>query len=190
MKQDADQTNDLIYSERISSDKTEALFPALMLLFLLLLIWRVVTGRLYMLVVVFSIVFTLFLFYSINYRILNIRLTPASLRLKFGIFTWTVPVDNIEECDLDDLPLLMRFGGAGIHFMTIRKRYLASFNFLEYPRVVIGFKRKVGLVRDISFSTRQPDEVIRHIHGAVAATGINQYHHPSNSRSTSLHKRG
>lgn len=63
----------------------------------------------------------------------------------------------------------MRMGGAGIHFMSIRKRYRASFNFLEYPRVVIAFKRKVGPVQDISFSTRQPEKVIRLIQEAAIA---------------------
>jgi hypothetical protein len=65
----------------------------------------------------------------------------------------------------------MRMGGAGIHFMSIRKRYRASFNFLEHPRVVIAFKRKAGLVRDISFSTRHPDDVLRRIQEAASATG-------------------
>jgi hypothetical protein len=63
----------------------------------------------------------------------------------------------------------MRMGGAGIHFMLIRRRYRVSFNFLEYPRVVIAFKRKVGPVQDISFSTRRPDDVLRHIQESVSA---------------------
>ena len=53
--------------------------------------------------------------------------------------------------------------------MSIRRRYRASFNFLEYPRIVITFKRKVGPVRDISFSTRQPDELLRSLQEAAAA---------------------
>jgi len=64
--------------------------------------------------------------------------------------------------------LLMRMGGAGIHFMMIRKRYRASFNFLEYPRVVLAFQREVGPVQDISFSTRRPDDVLRLIQAAVS----------------------
>ncbi len=52
--------------------------------------------------------------------------------------------------------------------MTIRRRYRASFNFLEYPRVVIAFKRKVGPVQDISFSTRRPDELLPLIQEAAA----------------------
>ena len=74
-------------------------------------------------------------------------------------------LDNVEACSLDDLPALMRNGGAGIHYMTIRHRYRVSFNFLEYPRVVIALKRKQGLVRDVSFSTRRPDEVLRRLQG-------------------------
>jgi membrane protein YdbS with pleckstrin-like domain len=167
MRQSADQTNDLIYTERISSNKTEALFLALTLLFLLLLIWRVNAVNLDILVVVFFCFTIIFIFYAVNFRTLLIRLTPGSLQLTFGIFTWTVPVDNIQECNLDEPPVIMKYGGAGIHFMFIRDRYRASFNFLEYPRVVIAFKKKVGPVRDISFSTRKPEDVIQLIQGRM-----------------------
>ena len=190
MRQSADQTDDLIYNERISSNKTEALFLAFMILFLLLLIWRVNVGSLDVLAVVFLCFFLLFLFYSVNFRTLIIQLTSKSLKLKFGIFTWVVPLDNVEECRLDEIPILIRIGGAGIHFMLIRKRYRASFNFLEYPRVVIAFKKKVGPVRDISFSTRQPDEVLRLIQDVVSANGIAQHGRPAGSRSASLHASG
>jgi len=165
--------DDLIYDERVTSKRTTVLFMALTLFFFLLLIWRVVAGSLDVLAAVFLCLFGLFLFYSANYRTLIIRLTAESLKLTFGIFTWTVPLDNVEESRLDDIPVLMRMGGAGIHFMSIRKRYRASFNFLEYPRVVIAFKRKVGLVRDISFSTHRPDDVLRLIREAVSAKGAN-----------------
>ena len=161
--------DDLIYDERVTSKRTEVLFLALTILFFLLLIWRVNAGSLDILAAVFFCLFGLFLFYLVNYRTLIILLTAESLKLTFGIFTWTVLLDNVEECRLDDIPVLMRMGGAGIHFMSIRKRYRASFNFLEHPRVVIAFKRKVGLVRDISFSTRRPDDVLRLIQEAVSA---------------------
>jgi hypothetical protein len=53
--------------------------------------------------------------------------------------------------------------------MFVRKRYRASFNFLEYPRVVIAFKNKVGPVRDLSFSTSRPDDVLRFLQEAISA---------------------
>lgn len=177
----ADPPSDLKYSERISSNKTEALFLSLMILFLLLFIWRVNAGILDGLSAIFLFFLSLFFFYSVNFRTLIIRLTAESLKLTFGIFKWTVPIDNIENCCLDEIPLLMRMGGAGIHFMVIRKRYRASFNFLEYPRVVIAFKRKAGPVRDISFSTRYPDDVLRLIKEAINANKITQPGRPADS---------
>lgn len=161
-------TNNLIYQEKFTSNKTEALFIALATIFLLLFIWHA-SSSLDALAVVFICLFGLFLFYSLNFRTLLIRLNSQSLKLTFGIFTWTVPLNNIADCQFDSIPPLMRMGGAGIHFMSIRKRYRASFNFLEYPRVVIAFKRKVGPVQDISFSTRQPEKVIRLIQEAAIA---------------------
>lgn len=161
--------DDLKYVERVTSRRTQLLFAALALLFLLLAVWRVSAVRLDALAIVSLCLSGFFLFYVVNYRTLIIRLTSESLKLTFGIFTWTVPLDNIEECRLDYVPLFMRMGGAGIHFMVIRRGYRASFNFLEHPRVVIAFRRKVGPVRDISFSTRQPDDVIRLVREAVSA---------------------
>jgi hypothetical protein len=164
-------TNDeLLYNERLTSKWTETLFIALTLLSLMLFIWRVTAGGLGGFAVVFLCLAVLFLFYSVNYRVLTIHLTAESLKLRFGIFTWAVPLENVESCLLDEnLPMLMKYGGAGIHFMMIHKRYRASFNFLEYPRVVIVFKKKAGPVQDISFTTRRPDDVIRLVQEAVTA---------------------
>jgi len=67
------------------------------------------------------------------------------------------------------VPLVMRMGGAGIHFMFVRGRYRVSFNVLEYPRVVLALKKKAGPVCDVSFSTRQPDEVVQRVRQQMAA---------------------
>ena len=162
-------SDDHIYEERLSSNKTEVLFVALTVLFLILFIWRLSSDNSGLLSAFFLIFSIFFFFYSVNFRILVIHLSSESLALKFGIFTWTIQVDNIEDCRLDDLPMLMRYGGAGIHFMLIRGRYRASFNFLEHPRVVIALKTKAGPVRDISFSTVHPNEVIQLVQNAITA---------------------
>jgi hypothetical protein len=131
------------------------------------MVWRVLAVRFDALAVILLCLSGVFLFYSVNYRTLVIRLSSELLALTFGVFTWKVPLDNIADCRLDEIPLLMRMGGAGIHFMMIRKRYRASFNFLEYPRVVIALKKKAGPVQDISFSTRQPNDIMRFIEESV-----------------------
>lgn len=103
----------------------------------------------------------MFLFYVLNYPVLRIRLTPAALELRFGVFRWRVPLENVADCRLDaGLALLQRCGGAGIHFIFVRGRYRASFNFLEHPRLVIAFKHPRGPVRDLSFSTGKPEELL------------------------------
>ena len=161
-------SEDTIYKERLSSYKTEALFIGLTLLFLIPSVWRIWRGNPGALTSIFLFLSLVFFFYSVNYRVLDIDLDPGSLKLKFGIFTWRIPVDTIDSWRLDDLPKLKRYGGAGIHFMRVQGRYRASFNFLEYPRIVVAFKQKVGPVRDVSFSTRHPHEVMRLIEKATS----------------------
>lgn len=166
------QSEHLIYEEKVTSDQTEALFMTLMALFLLVGIWRMRISKLDVITAVCFCLFVVFLFYSVNYRTLVIRVTEDSLRLVFGVIAWKAPFKNIEECRLDnDIPVLMRYGGAGVHFMLIHRRYRASFNLLEHPRVVIMLKRKAGLVRDISFSTCRPDELITLVQGAISNQG-------------------
>lgn len=96
-------TNNLIYQEKFTSNKTEALFIALATIFLLLFIWHA-SSSLDALAVVFICLFGLFLFYSLNFRTLLIRLNSQSLKLTFGIFTWTVPLNNIADCQFDSIP--------------------------------------------------------------------------------------
>ncbi len=78
----ADRDDDLVYTERISSAGTEALFLALTALFAWLSVRRVKAKRRDFLATVFGCFFAVFLFYSVNYRALIIRLTPEALKLK------------------------------------------------------------------------------------------------------------
>jgi hypothetical protein len=155
------------YFEQLSSNRTEALFVGLTLIYILLAVWRMNSSGYSTSTVILFLFCAFFLFYSINYRRLSIRITAELLELQFGLFTWKVPLDNVESCRLDETSL-WRIGGAGIHFSPINGRYRAMFNFLEHPRVVIALKHRQGLVRDIAFSTRRPDEFIEKIRAASA----------------------
>ncbi len=139
----------------------------LTLLFLALTFWRVNSSGTDCLAGVLSFFMALFLFYTLNYRILIVRFTREELELRFGVFRWTVPAENVDSCQPDELPALKRFGGAGIHFMVVRGKYRVSFNFLEHARVAVTLKKKNGPVSEISFSTRRPDDVIRAIQAAI-----------------------
>ena len=152
--------NTAVYTEKVSSKRTEVLFTALTFLWGGLSAWRAFVSGVAPSTIIFFCLFSLFLFYSLNYQVLVIRITPNFVELKFGIFTWSIPLDNIERCYLDDTSL-WRIAGAGIHFTFRHKRYRALFNFLEHQRVVLLLGRKKGMVREIAFSTRRPEEVKR-----------------------------
>jgi len=148
-----------LYKETISSARTEALFVMLALLFLLLSAWRLRTRGLGFLAIAFFVLCAFFVFYSFNYRTLTILMDPHALVLRFGLFSWTVSLDSIEDAFLDKTPLV-RIGGAGIHFTVINRRYRAYLNFLEFPRVVLSLKKPRWLVRDVAFTTQRPAEVL------------------------------
>ena len=150
--------DDKTYNEKLSSTKTGALFILLALVFLALFAWRWLSSRWDGWAITFLCIFAFFLFYAINYRTLKIYITSESLLLTFGIFTWTIAISNIKNCYIDE-DTIWRFGGAGIHFMWIKGKYRAFFNFLEYPRVVVTLKEKKGLVQEIAFTTKQPEQV-------------------------------
>lgn len=151
----------MIYEEKLSSPKTQLLFVILSIIFGFLTAWHAKGISFDGLAIITLVLAVFFLFYIFNYKTLIIRITNKKLKLKFGIFSWTVPFANIESCELDNnLPLLMKYGGAGIHFMMAHGRYRVSFNFLEYDRVTIRMKQKKGWVQDVSFSTEHPMEII------------------------------
>lgn len=159
---------DPLYQESLFSTKTFLLFLTLSCICSCLWVWRALTVKFDLLVGLFVFLDLFFTFYTFNYRRLDICLTYNALQLKFGLFRWRVPLDNIASYKMDDdLSPLMRYGGAGIHFMFINGRYRASYNFLEYPRVVISFKRKVGPAKELSFSTNQPYNLLAKLGKAV-----------------------
>lgn len=151
----------MIYQERLTSERTLALFAALTAVFAGLFVWQLSNNGMDGWGIAFLILAVFFLFYTVNYRVLKIQIAGEALILQFGIFRWSMAIENIADCKLDHLPALKRYGGAGIHFMFVDGRYRASFNFLDYPRLVVGLKHKSGPVNDISFSTRHPEEICR-----------------------------
>lgn len=162
-----DANQPVLYSERLNSNKTLALFVFLTGLFAGLALWRIAAAGFDGWAILLAALSLVFLFYVFNYRTLLTTLTAADLTLKFGVFRWRIPLDNVAACRLDHIAGFMYYGGAGVHFMMVEKRYRASFNFLEYPRVVIALTRKSGPVQDISFSTQYPEELIRQVNAAI-----------------------
>jgi hypothetical protein len=51
-----------------------------------------------------------------------------------------------------------------------------SFNFLEYPRLVIALRRSAGPVRHVSFSTRFPQRLTDLLNKAATARALEHEH--------------
>jgi hypothetical protein len=160
---------EILFGEKIQSNRTTLLFIVLTLVCAALAYWRLSSESLDNLCIVLFAFAGVFLFYVINYRSLNITISAKTVKLRFGIFKWTVPINNIAACKLDNnLPNSMKYGGAGIHFFTANRRYRISFNFLEYERVLLRLKSPRGLVKDVSFTTCKPNEVIQIIQNQIS----------------------
>ena len=67
--------DEIIYQERVASKRTTVLFATLMSIFLALSVWRHAVAVGGVLAFIFACLFLLFLFYTLNYRTLVIRIT-------------------------------------------------------------------------------------------------------------------
>jgi hypothetical protein len=161
--------NEPIYTEKLQSSLTTFLFVDLALVFLLLFGWRVTTVGWKFTPGLFLFLGVFFLFYVFNYRILRIQISEESLDLEFGLVRWRTELINIQDCAPDDPPLWIKYGGAGVHFAMVQGLYRAFFNFLEGPRILVTFKEKQGLVQALSFSTRQPDQILELLRGRISS---------------------
>lgn len=121
------------YKEQVSSTITPIFFLGLAFLFLLLLIRRLTSQGMDVLAGILLGLCGFFLFYAMNFHILLILLNSEALSLKFGIFNRVVPINNIEECYLDHLPPLKKFGGAGVNTIFLRKKTLYRSIFSSTP---------------------------------------------------------
>ncbi len=149
-----------IYHEKVQSLKTSLLFLILTLIFAALFAWRVSAVGFRLTPILFLFIGLFFFLYVLNYQTLKITITGEAIFLKFGLIRWRTMLENIQSCELDDSPAIIKYGGAGVHFAFVNRIYRAYFNFLEYPRVVINFINKQGPVQALVFTTRQPERVI------------------------------
>ncbi|MHA2495418.1 MAG: hypothetical protein ACXAEI_08010 [Candidatus Hodarchaeales archaeon] len=155
-----------LYEEKILSKITAGVFIVLTALFMILFSCQFIgSGYSAFTLISFSL-FLFFLFYSLNYRSLTIFITSSSVEIKFGIFSRSIGWESIDECHIDEVSM-WRIGGAGIHFTRIRRKWRAMYNFLEYPRIVLTLKQ--GRIREVVFSTRNPERVL-----AIVKQGILQ----------------
>ena len=148
----------VLYEEKLTSLRTELAFICMALISFSFFVLSLYFWSLHILIQpLFFSISVFFLFYTINYRVLHIRLTSTGLQLKFGLLHWQAQRGRVEGSYIDDVSL-WRIGGAGIHLSPIHKRYRLMFNFLEHPRVVINLKKE--RISAVMFSTKNPSHII------------------------------
>ena len=150
----------VLYNEKVRSSKTSLLFVILALVFFALFGWRFSVVGLRFFPGLHAFLGLVFCFYVINFRELEISITGQILQLRFGVIGWSSNIENIKSSVLYDPPFWIKYGGAGVHFAMVDDDYKAFYNFLEYPRVLIGFHQKQGWVQSLVFTTRQPDKIL------------------------------
>jgi len=102
--------------------------------------------------------FILFVVTTLNFNTLTIRITPEFVKVAYGIFGRKSVFENIEACSLDNVSNF-RYGGFGIRIARVSGSWRIAYNIFKCPRVVLSLKK--GRIREVVFSTKNPEEVMR-----------------------------
>ncbi len=105
----------VLYSEKVRSNKTSLLFMFLAIIFFALFGWRFSVVGYRFVPGLYAFFGLFFCFYVINFRELEISITDQTLQLKFGVIGWSSNIENIKSSILYDPPFWIKFGGAGFH---------------------------------------------------------------------------
>ena len=108
----------------------------------------------------YMILFLLFSGLAFVFGRLTIRMTPSSISVGYGPLGQSISWDNVEDCFLDETSTA-RYGGAGVRVTRIDSNWRIIYNVIESPRV--GLSLKEGRFKEVVFSTRHPDDVMKTI---------------------------
>jgi len=96
---------------------------------------------------------------TINFLRLTIKIDPENLTVRFGIFKKKIPWDKVEDSYLDDTSSL--WYGFRLRRADGKWRTVYNLIVISGPRVVVSLKE--GKIREVAFSTNNPEEVKRKI---------------------------
>ena len=149
-----------LYEEKIFLRVTTITLVSFTVVMLLLLIYLISAESYPILIGTFLGAFILFVVVTLNFNTLAIRITPEFVRVAYGIFRRKSVFENIEDCYLDNVS---NFGywGFGIRIARVSGRWRIVYNIFKCPRVVLSLKK--GRIREVVFSTKNPEEVMRRI---------------------------
>jgi hypothetical protein len=162
--------SDYIYEEKIFAKVIGGMIGAATAILFIILIYQVSinpSDEVPWLPVVILISFIIFLFLTLNFIRLVIRVTYQDITVRYGIFRRRIGWENIEDAYIDDTPAI-KYGGAGIRTARITGEWVLVYNVVGGPRCVL--KLKEGRFKRFVFSTKNPEEVINVIRGQLVLT--------------------
>jgi hypothetical protein len=162
--------SDYIYEEKIFAKVIGGLIGVVSAIMLIILIYQIMIGPLgdsQELTIFFLIMFIIFFILTLNFARLIIRLSFQSVTVGYGIIKKRIPMENIEDCEIDKTPAI-KYGGAGIRTARINGEWVLVYNVVGGPRCVL--KLKEGRFKKFVFSTKNPEEVVNVIKGQIVLT--------------------
>jgi hypothetical protein len=162
--------SDYIYEEKIFAKVIGGLIGVVSAIMLIILIYQIMIGPLgdsQELTIFFLIMFIIFFILTLNFARLIIRISFQSVTVGYGIIKKRIPMENIEDCEIDKTPAI-KYGGAGIRTARINGEWVLVYNVVGGPRCVL--KLKEGRFKKFVFSTKNPEEVVNVIKGQIVLT--------------------
>ena len=162
--------SDYVYEEKIFAKVIGGLFGVVSVIMLIILIYQITVGPLGDSpepTMFFLIMFIIFFILTLNFARLIIRISFQSVTVGYGIIKKRIPLENIEDCEIDKTPAI-RYGGAGIRTTRIKGEWVLVYNVVGGARCVL--KLKEGRFKKFVFSTKNPEEVVNVIKGQLVLT--------------------
>ncbi len=157
-----------IYEEKVFAKGMTAIMAPFAAIFLFLMMYQFLVGPIGDKPApswFFLIMFILFLGLTINFSRLGIRITDQSITVGYVIIKRKIPLENVEDCILDEASAV-RYGGFGIRMTRVKGKNRLGYITIGTPRCVLTLKK--GKFKEFAFSTKNPEEVMNVIKGQLS----------------------
>ncbi|UCE35883.1 MAG: hypothetical protein JSW00_09955 [Thermoplasmata archaeon] len=160
--------SDYIYEEKIFAKVIGGLLGGISVIMLIILLYQITVSPLGddpTPTIFFLIMFIIFIILTLMFSRLIIRISFQSITVGFGIIKKRIPLENIENCEIDKTSAI-RYGGAGIRTARVKGEWVLVYNVVGGARCVL--KLKEGRFKKFVFSTKNPEEIVNIVKGQLA----------------------
>jgi len=94
---------------------------------------------------------------TINFSRMKIRIDNKGIIIRYGVIKNSIPWEDVKDCSVDEGSPL-KYGGWGQRFWRVKGNFRIIYNAAAGERIAISLNS--GIVREIVFSTRDPEKVM------------------------------